>query len=93
MSYNIGIDARKLSDFGIGTYIRNLIYALSELDQENFYTLFVGQKHQEKLLDLPDNFSTVVERSPVYSVRELAALSWRLFRLDLDLYHSTHSGL
>lgn len=90
MSYNIGLDARKLSDFGIGTYIRNLIYSLSEIDQENSYTLFVGQQHQEDLLDLPDNFRTVVERSPVYSARELAALSWRLFRLDLDLYHSTH---
>jgi glycosyltransferase involved in cell wall biosynthesis len=90
LSYNIGLDARKLSDFGIGTYIRNLIYSLSEIDQENSYTLFVGQQHQEDLLDLPDNFRTVVERSPVYSARELAALSWRLFRLDLDLYHSTH---
>lgn len=90
MPYNIGLDARKLSDFGIGTYIRNLVYALSEIDQENLYTLFVGQKHEDELLDLPDNFRTVVERSPVYSARELAALSWRLFRLDLDLYHSTH---
>ena len=90
MPYNIGLDARKLSDFGIGTYIRNLIHSLSEIDQENSYTLFVGQKHEDALLDLPDNFRTVVERSPVYSARELAALSWRLFRLDLDLYHSTH---
>ncbi len=32
----------------------------------------------------------VIERSPVYSMRELAALSWRLWRLRLDLYHATH---
>ena len=42
MAYNIAIDARKLSDFGIGTYTRNLIAALGELDQENQYILFAG---------------------------------------------------
>ena len=90
MAYNIAIDARKLSDFGIGTYIRNLIASLGELDQENRYVLFVGQQGIQELPDLPENFRAVVERSPSYSVRELVALSWRLFRLRLDLYHSTH---
>lgn len=90
MAYNIAIDARKLSDFGIGTYIRNLIAALSELDHENQYVLFVGQQGVQDLPDLPENFRGVVERSPSYSARELVALSWRLFRLRLDLYHSTH---
>ena len=32
----------------------------------------------------------MVERSPSYSARELVSLSWRLLRLRLDLYHSTH---
>jgi glycosyltransferase involved in cell wall biosynthesis len=90
LAYNIAIDARKLSDFGIGTYVRNLVTALGELDQENQYVLFAGQRGSQDLLDLPDNFRVVVERSPSYSARELVALSWRLFRLRLDLYHSTH---
>ncbi len=90
MPYNIAIDARKLSDFGIGTYIRNLIAALGALDQEDRYILFAGQQASEKLGDLPENFRVVVERSPSYSIRELMALSWRLFRLEIDLYHSTH---
>ncbi len=90
MSHNIGIDARKLTDFGIGTYIQNLVRELAEIDQENNYVLFVGHRHRDALADLPPNFRTVVERSPVYSLRELLALSWRLFRLKLDLYHSTH---
>jgi len=90
VAYNIAIDARKLSDFGIGTYTRNLIASLGELDQENQYVLFVGQQDIQELPDLPENFRAVVERSPSYSVRELVALSWRLFRLRLDLYHSTH---
>jgi len=32
----------------------------------------------------------VFENSPVYSVQELVALSWKLLRLRLDLYHATH---
>ena len=90
MPYNIAIDARKLRDFGIGTYIRNLITALAEIDEENQYVLFAGQQGSRDLAELPENFRVVVEKSPSYSARELIALSWRLFRLRLDLYHSTH---
>jgi glycosyltransferase involved in cell wall biosynthesis len=90
MAYAIGIDARKVQDFGIGTYIRNLVRGLAAIDHENHYVLFVGQPGRELFADLPDNFRLVLERSPVYSFRELMALSWRLFRLDLDLYHATH---
>lgn len=90
LGHDIGIDARKLTDFGIGTYILNLVRSLGELDQENRYVLFVGPSHEGLLSDLPDNFRLVVERSPVYSARELFALSWRLFRMRLDLYHATH---
>ena len=91
MSYTIGIDARKLHDFGIGTYVRNLIHALAELDRENRYVVFYRTPAAgTPLADLPENFQVVAERSPVYSLREMVALSWRLFRLKLDLYHATH---
>ena len=33
----IVIDVRRLRDFGIGTYIRNLVHALGALDHENRY--------------------------------------------------------
>lgn len=90
LPYTIGIDARKIQDFGIGTYVRNLIGSLAEIDRENRYVLLVRPQDRDSLRNLPDNFQTVAEKSPVYSVRELASLSWRLFRLKLDLYHSTH---
>jgi glycosyltransferase involved in cell wall biosynthesis len=90
LSYRIGIDARKVQDFGIGTYIRNLIHGLAALDEDNEYVLLTGPQGREELSGLPENFRTVIERSPVYSARELVAMSWRLARLRLDLYHSTH---
>src|SRR5262249_19669726 len=38
---SIAIDARRVRDFGVGTYIRNLFQSLAKLDHENLYTLVV----------------------------------------------------
>ncbi|HKV09253.1 MAG TPA: glycosyltransferase family 1 protein [Thermoanaerobaculia bacterium] len=90
MSYTIGIDARKIQDFGIGTYVRNLVRSLAAIDSENRYVLLAKPADKESLRDLPANFHVATESSPVYSLRELVALSWHLYRRKLDLYHSTH---
>ena len=42
MPLHIVIDVRRIRDFGIGTYIRNLTRALARLDQENRYTLIAA---------------------------------------------------
>jgi glycosyltransferase involved in cell wall biosynthesis len=92
-TYKIGLDARKLQDFGIGTYVRNLIRALAEIDTGGLalrYSLLVRPEDREQLADLPANFELVVASAPVYSVRELVTLSWQLWRQRLDLYHATH---
>lgn len=90
MTHRIGIDVRKVRDFGIGTYLRNLVRAIAAIDTENEYRLFVGERGAEAFGPLPENFSFVEERAGVYSVREQFSLSWRLWREDLDLYHATH---
>ena len=81
MPHTIAIDARKILDFGIGTYIRNLVRELSALDQEIRYLILASPAGREHLTDLPENFEVVTLRSPVYSVRELFTLSWTLLRL------------
>jgi alpha-1,3-rhamnosyl/mannosyltransferase len=90
LAFSIGIDARKIRDFGIGTYIRNHLESLARIDQENKYVLFIGPQGLDLVSRLPENFHPVVERSSVYSLQELFALSWKLLRLRLDLYHATH---
>ncbi len=90
MSHRIAIDARKIRDFGIGTYIRNLTRGLAALDRENHYLMLVGPNGKEALGPLPDNFELVPVAAPVYSLREQVSLSWRLHRLAIDLYHATH---
>ena len=60
MPYTIGIDARKIQDFGIGTYVRNLIRSLAAIDAENRYVLLAKPGDREGLLDLPDNFQVAL---------------------------------
>ena len=90
MPHTIAIDARKIRDFGIGTYIRNLVRELAEIDRTNQYLLLTGPRGKEVLHGLPENFRTVLQRAPVYSGRELITVSWQLYKLKVDLFHATH---
>lgn len=74
----VGIDARKLADYGIGTYIRGL---LREID----YVVF-APRHAA----VPRGLEHVVIDAPHYSLRELMALGRAADRARLDLFHAPH---
>lgn len=86
----IAIDARKIADFGIGTYVRGLVSALAAIDADHDYLLLVAARSAVALPDLPGHFRIVPEESPLYSLREQVGLSLTLARHGADLYHSTH---
>jgi len=88
----IGIDARKLADFGIGSYIRNLIEAIARRPESERYRFRVYAPGEESaaLPSLPEHFEIVAEESPGYSISELTGFAWRLWRDRLDLFHATH---
>ena len=56
MPLHIVIDARRVRDFGIGTYIRNITRALAALDAENQYTLVAHPNDAGELAGLGPNF-------------------------------------
>lgn len=89
----IGIDARKLGDFGIGTYVQGLLGGLARLDPQNRFVVFVRRAGEPLLPPLPANFEVLRAEAPGYSLRELIGLSWSLRRRPLDLYHATHYSL
>ena len=60
MPLHIVIDARRIRDFGIGTYIRSLAHALGEIDTVTRYTLVVGPSDANLLADLPENFQSAI---------------------------------
>jgi glycosyltransferase involved in cell wall biosynthesis len=87
LSSHIVIDARRIRDFGIGTYIRSLVHALGRIDHCNRYTLVSGTAEARTLPGLPENF-----RAAVYGLADTHALNHIAFPMFLrslspDLVH------
>jgi glycosyltransferase involved in cell wall biosynthesis len=87
MALNIVIDARRIRDFGIGTYIRSLVHALGALDTKNRYTLVTGPAEARLLAGLPENFRSAVYARNDHSVLDHAAFPVYLRGLHPDLVH------
>ena len=86
----IGIDARKLRDFGIGTYIRNILMELSRLDQKSEYVIFCRPEDVDSGDVLGQNFRMVPETAPLYSISEQIRIPLSTSRERLDLFHEPH---
>jgi glycosyltransferase involved in cell wall biosynthesis len=86
----IGIDARKLHDFGIGTYIRNLLKQLARIDQVNEYVLVCQPGDVAIVNELGVNFRAVAETSGNYSIAEQIRIPLLLRREGVDLFHAPH---
>jgi glycosyltransferase involved in cell wall biosynthesis len=83
----IAIDVRHARDYGIGTYIRNLVQALARLDSENRYILAGRKEDLREFGELPANFRRAV--FPRSDSGFLNQLTFPLFlrRLKPDLCH------
>jgi glycosyltransferase involved in cell wall biosynthesis len=86
----IAIDARKLFDFGIGTYIRNLLTHLARIDHETEYILLCREQDSGIAEDLGENFRTVPTPSANYSISEQFRIPMSLRREHADLFHAPH---
>ena len=64
VSNKIAIDVRKWRDYGIGTYVRNLVRHLARLDSETSYLLFCNPADETTLRDLAANFVPVLRKRP-----------------------------
>ena len=86
----IGIDARKLHDFGIGTYIRNLLRQLARIDHDTEYVIFSRPDDREALGALGANFRTVAETAGNYSLAEQIKIPMAIRREGVTLFHAPH---
>ena len=85
----ISIDVRKVNDFGIGTYLRNLLKYLPTVDSENEYVLLAFERDRHLISALGD-YRVVAVSSDNYSLREHAELNYKLRRIKADLFHAPH---
>lgn len=86
----IAIDVRKINDFGIGTYLRNLIRHLSRFDSKNAYYLLCYPQDAELLGSLSTTHHLYFVSAPNYSLSEHWSISLALRRIDADLFHAPH---
>jgi len=91
VSYNafvrVAIDIRDITDFGVGTYIRNIVRTMFRLDHENEYYLIGDPSRVGEIGELPSNFHAVP-----FADKEQSASGYLRFRKCLrqhgcDLVH------
>jgi glycosyltransferase involved in cell wall biosynthesis len=86
----IAIDVRKFNDFGIGTYVRNLVHQLGRIDRDTEFVLLCRPRDRD-LIALPGpNFRVVAEPAPPYSISEQVRIPMALRREHADLFHAPH---
>jgi glycosyltransferase involved in cell wall biosynthesis len=86
----IAIDARKLHDFGIGTYIRNLLIGLARLDKHTEYIVLCRPDDAEVIGELGPNFRPVAETARPYTFSEQIRIPLSLVRERAHLLHEPH---
>ncbi|MEO8070188.1 MAG: glycosyltransferase family 1 protein [Acidobacteriota bacterium] len=86
----IAIDARKLHDYGIGTYVRNLVTWLARQDADHSYLLLCRTQDVDYVESLGPRFKALVERAGNYSMREQVSVPFALARARVNLFHAPH---
>jgi len=86
-SVKIAIDIRRMTEFGVGTYIRNVVRTLGRLDLENEYLLIGSPARVEEIGVLPSNFHSVPLTAAERSLQGYREFRMALKRLECDLVH------
>src|ERR1700756_3432715 len=76
-----------MTEFGVGTYIRNVVRTLCRLDQENEYFLIGPPAKVQEIGTLPPNFHNVSAVAPERSFQGYREFRTALKRLNCDLVH------
>jgi glycosyltransferase involved in cell wall biosynthesis len=86
----VAIDIRKLRDYGIGTYVRNIVARLAVLDTASEYILISRPDDLEFACTVGPNFRGVISTAGNYSLREQFSIPSILRRERVDVFHAPH---
>ena len=86
----VAIDIRRVRDFGVGTYIRNIVRALARLDQQNEYLLLGPAEVFLEFDGLPPNFVAAPLEWEEDSPRSVVEFDRVLRRAECDVVHIPH---
>ncbi len=86
----VAIDVRKLHDFGVGTYVRNLIDQLAHLDHDSEYVLLCRKDDRGLSRQLGPNFRELADGSDHYSLGEQLTIPFHVQRIRPHVFHTPH---
>jgi glycosyltransferase involved in cell wall biosynthesis len=86
----VAIDIRRMTEFGVGTYTRNIVRAISRLDQQNEYFLIGSPSKVSEIGPLSPNFQAVALPESDTSLKGHMECRAVLRRLRCDLLHVPH---
>ena len=87
MPLRIVLDVRHSRDFGIGTYIRNLVLAMGKIDHESRFILIGRTADLQQFAGLPPNFELLPYARSGEELIDNIAFPMFLRSLSADLYH------
>src|SRR5689334_23579712 len=74
----VAIDIRRAGDYGLGTYIRNIVNQLARIDDESQYLLIGERRHIAEFDELPANFELLEYTHQPGTFRTHLHLPWLL---------------
>jgi glycosyltransferase involved in cell wall biosynthesis len=83
----VAIDIRRAGDYGLGTYIRNIVNQLSRIDNESRYLLIGERRHMAEFDSLPGNFELLEYAHQPGTFRTHLHLPWLLRQRRVDILH------
>ncbi len=86
----VAIDIRRMNEFGVGTYTRNVVRALGRQDHENQYFLLGSNERAAEIGFLPANFRVIPLRCAETRVSNYFEYRAAVKRLQCDLVHIPH---
>jgi len=86
----LGIDARKLADFGIGSYLHGLLVEFSRLGEPAGTVVFVAPESRQLLPELPRDWRVIEIDAGGYTVKEQVALPLAAQRAGVKVLHVPH---
>jgi glycosyltransferase involved in cell wall biosynthesis len=86
----VAIDIRRMTEFGVGTYIRNVVRTLARLDRDGEYFLIGSPERVAECGTLPPNFHAVALDGRDNTLKGTLDFRAIVRRLDCDVVHIPH---
>jgi len=86
----VAIDIRRMTEFGVGTYIRNVVRTLARLDRDSKYFLVGSPAKVTEFGSLPENFHAIELLAPDNTLKSSIEFRAIVRRLECDVAHIPH---